>query len=69
MISTWFLMVLLANGDVLAVPQESELRCDAERRAIAAEAERVCVLAGSPFPIAAKCQVAFVTPELLEDGQ
>lgn len=63
MIETWVLLVWMASGEVVMVPRETALVCDAERSAIERVAASVCVAPGARFPVAASCHPA----ELLGD--
>lgn len=68
MIETWVLILQLASGDVMVVPQTTELACDGERRAIVRATEGVCVEEGSQVPVAAQCFPAHVL-NLGEDAE
>jgi len=58
MMSDWILTALLATGDFVELPQPNAAACFAEVARIARLADKVCILPGSPLPIAGDCRRA-----------
>lgn len=58
MTMTWVLTMLLATGEMVEAPQPDAGACFARVAEIQRLADRVCILPGSPMPVAADCRRA-----------